>query len=66
MLGIGTQGLYDLLGAGLIKGVKRGTRTLLVVASLKEYADSLPPAQVAPPRQRPPKRVRAAAETAIA
>ena len=33
MLGIGTQGLYDLLGAGLIKGVKRGTRTLLVVDS---------------------------------
>jgi hypothetical protein len=59
MLGIGTQGLYDLLGAALIKGVKRGTRTLLVVESLKTYAASLPPAVVAPPRKRNPQRQRA-------
>jgi hypothetical protein len=52
MLSIGTQGLYDLLGAGLIKGVKRGTRTLLVVESLRAYAKELPPAIVAPPRNR--------------
>ena len=58
MIGIGTQGLYDLLGAGLIKGVKRGTRTLLVVESLKNYADTLPPATVAPPKIRKPRRLR--------
>ena len=52
MIGIGTQGMYDLIGAGLVKAVKRGTRTLLVVASLHEYANSLPPATVAPPRKR--------------
>jgi hypothetical protein len=60
MLGIGTQGLYDLLGAGLIKGVKRGTRTLLVVESLRIYAKSLPEAKVAAPKERKPRRLREA------
>ena len=63
MLGIGIQGIYDLLGAGLIKGVKKGTRTLLIVQSLRDYAASLPPAVVAPPRNRKPQRIRQA-ETA--
>jgi hypothetical protein len=58
MLGIGTQGMYDLIGAGLVKAVKRGTRTLIVVASLKEYAATLPPAVVAPPRKRKLQRQR--------
>jgi hypothetical protein len=38
---------------------------LIVVESLKTYADSLPPAQIAPPRKRLPKRQRNP-ETAIA
>ena len=59
MIGIGTQGMYDLIGAGLIKAVKRGTRTLLVVASLKTYAKSLPAAIIAPPRKRKTQRERA-------
>jgi hypothetical protein len=63
MLGIGTQGLYDLLGAGLIKGVKRGTRTLLWVDSLRTYAKSLPEVVVAAPKVRKPRRLR---ETDIA
>jgi hypothetical protein len=67
MLGIGTQGMYDLIGAGLVKAVKRGTRTLLVVESLKTYAASLPAAVVAPPKVRKPKRERDdAAAAAIA
>jgi hypothetical protein len=60
MLGIGTQGLYDLLGAGLIKGVKRGTRTLLIVESLRSYAASLPPAVITAPKLRKPRRLREA------
>jgi hypothetical protein len=64
MLGIGTQGLYDLLGAGLVKAVKRGTRTLLVVESLKAYAHTLPPAKVAAPKERKPRRLREAEATA--
>jgi hypothetical protein len=63
MLSIGTQGMYDLIGAGLVEAVKRGTRTLLVVESLKAYAKNLPPAQVAPPRRRKPQHLRQA-ETA--
>jgi hypothetical protein len=63
MLGIGTQGMYDLLGANLVKAVKRGARTLLVVESLKTYAASLPPAKIAPPRERKARHPRQA-ETA--
>jgi hypothetical protein len=67
MLSIGTQGMYDLIGAGLVQAVKRGTRTLLRVDSLKAYADKLPVATVAPPRKRLPQRQRAhEAETTIA
>jgi hypothetical protein len=58
MLGIGTQGMYDLIGAGLVRAVKRGTRTLLVVESLKSYVVTLPPATVAAPKLRKPLRDR--------
>jgi hypothetical protein len=58
MIGIGTQGMYDLIGAGLVKAVKRGTRTLVKVDSLRAYVDTLDPAKVAPPRQRKPQRLR--------
>jgi excisionase family DNA binding protein len=66
MLGIGIQAVYDLLGAGLIKAVKHGTRTLIVVESLHEYVAKLQlesPARVAPPRRRKPKREREQLET---
>jgi hypothetical protein len=58
MLGVGTQGMYDLIGAGLVDAVKKGTRTLIVVASLKAYAKSLPRAVIAPPRKRKPQHLR--------
>lgn len=64
MLGIGTQGLYDLIGAGLVKAVKRGTRTLLVVESLKKYAAELPAAVVAAPKIRRRRGLREAEATA--
>jgi hypothetical protein len=64
MLSIGTQGMYDLIGSGLVEAVKRGTRTLLVVESLKTYAKSLPAATVAPPRRRKPPHLRQAEATA--
>jgi hypothetical protein len=63
ILSVGTQGIYDLLGAGLIRGVKRGSRTLLVVESLRAYAASLPPVVVAPPKLRKPRREREAEAT---
>jgi hypothetical protein len=58
MIACGTQSMYDLIGAGQVQAVKRGTRTLLVVESLRAYAASLPLAQVAAPRERKPQRQR--------
>lgn len=36
--GIGRTKLYDLIGKGLVETTKVGTRTLVVVASLKRLA----------------------------
>jgi hypothetical protein len=44
--------LYELIGDGKIRAVKSDGRTLVVVASLHEYATSLPPAKLAPSRKR--------------
>jgi hypothetical protein len=52
--------MYDLIGAGLVKAVKRGSRTLLVVESLRRYAKTLPEAKIAPPRRRKPQHLRQA------
>ena len=54
MIGRGTQAIYDLIGGGKIRAVKSDGRTLIVVQSLHEYAASLPPAKVRPPRNRRP------------
>jgi hypothetical protein len=58
MIGRGTQAIYDLIGGGKIRAVKSDGRTLVVVDSLREYARKLPMAQVAPPRNRKPLRLR--------
>jgi hypothetical protein len=58
MIGRGTQAIYDLIGRGKIRAVKSDGRTLIVVQSLHDYAASLEPAKVAPPRNRKPLRLR--------
>jgi hypothetical protein len=58
MIGRCQSALYELIGAEKIRAVKSDGRTLVVVDSLREYAASLPPAKVAPPRHRRPKRMR--------
>lgn len=58
MIGRGVSTVYELIGDGRVKAVKSDVRTLVVVASLYEYADSLPEAKVAPPRRRKPPRDR--------
>jgi hypothetical protein len=58
MIGRGTQAIYDLIGGGKIRAVKSDGRTLIVVESLREYAASLPPVKVRPPRNRRPLRMR--------
>ena len=55
MIGRGVSKIYELIGGGQIRAVKSDGRTLVVVESLREYADKLPKAIVAPPpfpRQR--------------
>jgi hypothetical protein len=58
MIGRGTGAIYDLIGAGKIRAVKSDGRTLVVVESLHEYAASLPPAKIQPPRKQKPPRLR--------
>jgi hypothetical protein len=60
MLGRGISTIYDLIGAGLIRAVKSDGRTLIVVESLHKYANNLPPAKVAPPRQRKYQQIKSA------
>jgi hypothetical protein len=58
MIGRGVTKIYEMIGSGLIKAVKSDNRTLVVVDSLHEYADKLPAAKVAPPRNRKPQHLR--------
>jgi hypothetical protein len=58
MIGRGQSALYELIGGGKIRAVKSDGRTLIVVETLREYAASLPPAKVRPPRNRRPQRMR--------
>jgi hypothetical protein len=52
IIGRGTAAMYELIGAGKVKAVKSGGRTLLIYESLVAYVAGLPPAKVAPPRRR--------------
>jgi excisionase family DNA binding protein len=45
MLGESRTTIYRLLGEGKLRAVKRGVSTLIVVSSIHEYFDSLPPAE---------------------
>jgi hypothetical protein len=57
VIGRGQSALYELIGAGKIRAVKSDGRTLVVFESLREYAASLPPARIKPPRQRSAARI---------
>ena len=50
LIGESRNTVYRLLAAGRLRAVKRGTTTLVVMDSIREYFDSLPPATF-PPRQ---------------
>lgn len=41
MLGVGRSKLYELINAGHLDTAKLGTRTLVRVASIKAFSDSL-------------------------
>ncbi len=44
--GIGTTKFYELIGAGHLDARKIGGRTMITVASLRQYAESLPKADI--------------------
>jgi len=48
--------VIDAIARGVIKGVKSDRRTLVVVQSLYDYANSLPPAKLTPDNRARRKR----------
>jgi hypothetical protein len=40
--------IYNLIGCGRVRAVKHGRKTLVVVASLRDYLNSLEPARISP------------------
>jgi hypothetical protein len=48
MIGRGTRFIYEAIATGQIQAVKSNKRTLVVVASLREYAAKLPAAKIRP------------------
>jgi excisionase family DNA binding protein len=48
-LGLSRDTLYRLIGAGRLTALKHGKKTLVTVASLRDYAASLPPAKIKAP-----------------
>src|SRR5262249_23705983 len=58
--GFGRSKLYEVLGAGRVRAVKLGSKTLIDTASLLTYLESLPAAQIRP--AKPKRTARAAAK----
>jgi hypothetical protein len=58
MIGRGVASIYQMMGAGEIRGLKSNGRTLISVASLHAYANSLPEAKIAPQPKRLPQHLR--------
>jgi excisionase family DNA binding protein len=46
--GFGRSTLYNVVGKGLVRAVKLGTKTLIDTASLLKYLETLPAAQIRP------------------
>jgi hypothetical protein len=51
-IGRGTTFIYEALGDGRLQAVKSDKRTLVVADSLRQYAATLPAAQIKPARKR--------------
>lgn len=60
MIGLSRSLLYEKIGKRELLAVKAGKRTLVLVRSLNTFLESLPEAQIRPPRER--KRRTAAAQ----
>ncbi len=49
--GLSRSELYRLMGAGRIRAIKHGVRTLIPMASLRALLDSAPAADIRAPKQ---------------
>ena len=56
MIGRGTRFVYEAIATGQIEAVKSDKRTLVVVESLRRYADGLPAAKIKPLTRSKPMR----------
>ncbi len=63
MTGRGQTFIIDAIATGRLRGVKSDRRTLVVVQSIHDYVNSLPPAKIKPDN-RERRRMRAAAVVA--
>jgi excisionase family DNA binding protein len=52
--GISRSKLYEIVGDGLVRAVKIGTKTLIDTGSLLSYLENLPAAQIKPPSKAKP------------
>ena len=53
LIGCGTTRIYELIGAGALDARKAGNRTLVTAASLRQYVDNLPKADIRTGQGRP-------------
>jgi excisionase family DNA binding protein len=64
--GFGRSKLYEVVGAGRVRAVKLGSKTLIDTASLLTYLESLPAAQIRPAKPKGTARAAGKADAASA
>ena len=51
--GLGRTSIYELIGAGKLRAIKAGNRTLIPADALRAFIASLPSAQITTGQRRP-------------
>jgi hypothetical protein len=54
----GRSQLYEALGRGELRAIKDGSKTLVLLESIRAYMAALPPAKIAAPRPRQSQKKR--------
>jgi excisionase family DNA binding protein len=63
--GFGRSKLYEVVGAGRVRAVKLGSKTLIDTASLLTFLESLPAAQIRPAKPKRTARAEGKADAAL-
>jgi hypothetical protein len=64
--GMGRTATYEWLGRGALHSIKLGTRVLIDVEAGLAWLATLPPAQIAAPKAKPPQSPRTADPSNVA